>query len=76
VDRELREHNIKVTAICPAGVETDWAMGTGLTRGQVAGLDRLSPDTVAEAIVYALVQPANARVTEVIVYPMSEDGHQ
>ena len=52
MDRELREHNIKVTAICPAGVETDWAIGTGLTREQVAGLDRLDPDTVAEAIVY------------------------
>jgi NAD(P)-dependent dehydrogenase (short-subunit alcohol dehydrogenase family) len=76
MDRELREHNIKVTAICPAGVETDWAMGTGLTREQVAGLDRLSPDTVAEAILFALTQPANARVAELIVYPMSEDGHQ
>jgi meso-butanediol dehydrogenase / (S,S)-butanediol dehydrogenase / diacetyl reductase len=76
LDRELREHNIRVTAICPAGVETDWAMGTGLTREAVAGQDRLDPGTVAEAIRFALTQPPNARVTELIVYPMSEDGHQ
>lgn len=76
LDIELREKNIKVTAICPAGVNTDWAIGTGLTREGVAGLDRLSPSTIAEAVVYAVKQPANARVTELIIYPMIEQGHQ
>ena len=76
LDIELREKNIKVTAICPAGVETTWAFGTGLTREAVAGLDRLDPSTVAEAVIYAVKQPANARVTELVIYPMSEEGHQ
>ena len=76
MDLELREHNVKVTAICPAGIDTDWAIGTGLDRDEVAKLDRLRPETVAETILFAATQPANARVTELIVYPMSEEGHQ
>jgi NAD(P)-dependent dehydrogenase (short-subunit alcohol dehydrogenase family) len=31
LDIELGPLGIKVTAICPAGVDTDWAIGTGLT---------------------------------------------
>ncbi len=76
LDIELRERNIKVTAICPAGVETTWAFGTGLTSEAVAGLDRLNPDTIADAVIYAVKQPANARVVELVIYPMSEEGHQ
>ncbi len=76
MDLELREHNVKVTAICPAGIDTDWAIGTGLDRDEVAKLDRLKPETVAESILFAATQPANARVTELIVYPMREEGHQ
>lgn len=76
LDEELRPHNIKVTAICPAGVETDWAMGTGLTREALAGVERLDPSTIADSVLFALRQPANARITELVVYPMSEQGHQ
>ncbi|MGD0019047.1 MAG: SDR family oxidoreductase [Candidatus Limnocylindrales bacterium] len=76
LDIELREKNIKVTAICPAGVDTDWAIGTGLSREDVAGLDRLRPETIAQAVAYAVTQPANARVTELVIYPMIEQGHQ
>lgn len=76
LDIELRERNIKVTAICPAGVNTDWAIGTGLSREDVVDLDRLRPETIAEAIGYVVSQPANTRVTELVIYPMIEQGHQ
>jgi 3-oxoacyl-[acyl-carrier protein] reductase len=76
LDIELGSAGVKVTAICPAGVDTDWAIGTGLTRAQVATIDRLHPKTIADAVLYAVQQPANARVTELIIYPMSEGGHQ
>lgn len=76
LDIELGPQGVKVTAICPAGVDTDWAIGTGLTREQVAKVDRLRPETIAEAVLYVVSQPANARVTELVVYPMSEGGHQ
>ncbi len=76
LDIELGPLGVKVTSICPAGVNTDWAIGTGLTREQVATIDRLRPETIADAVLYAVRQPANARITELIVYPMSEGGHQ
>ncbi|MEA4944521.1 MAG: SDR family oxidoreductase [Propionicimonas sp.] len=76
LDKELSPKGIKVTAICPAGVDTNWAFGTGIDPAEVADVDRLSPTTIANAVLYAIQQPANARVTEVVVYPMSENGHQ
>ena len=76
LDKELSPKGIKVTAICPAGVDTQWAFGTGIDPVEVASVDRLAPDTIARSVLYALQQPANARVTEVVVYPMSENGHQ
>ena len=33
MDRELREKGIRVTAVCPAGVSTEFAMGLGRTPG-------------------------------------------
>lgn len=76
LDIELGPLGIKVTAICPAGVDTDWAIGTGLTREDVAKVDRLRPETIADAVLYAVSQPPNTRITELVVYPMSEGGHQ
>jgi NAD(P)-dependent dehydrogenase (short-subunit alcohol dehydrogenase family) len=76
LDIELGPLGVKVTAICPAGVDTDWAIGTGLKREDVAKIDRLRPETIANAVLYAISQPANARVTELVVYPMCEGGHQ
>ena len=76
LDKELSPKGIKVTAVCPAGVDTTWAFNTGIDPDEVASVERLSPRTVAEAIVFAINQPANARLTELVVYPMSENGHQ
>lgn len=76
LDKELSPRGIKVTAICPAGVETTWAFGTGIDPSAVADADRLSPATIAETILFAIRQPANARISEVVIYPMSENSYQ
>lgn len=76
LDKELSPLGIKVTAICPAGVDTTWAFGTGIDPVDVTDADRLSPATIAESVLFAIKQPKNARVTEMVVYPMSENGHQ
>lgn len=61
LDRELRDKNIRVTAICPGGVATEFAMGTGRTPG-MAGLEKmLRPEDVAAAIVSVLKQPKSMR---------------
>ncbi|MFC0528998.1 SDR family oxidoreductase [Phytohabitans kaempferiae] len=76
LDKELSPKGIKVTAVCPAGVDTTWAFNTGIDPAEVANVERLKPQTVAESIAFAINQPANARLTELVVYPMSENGHQ
>lgn len=61
LDRELREKGIRVTAICPGGVATEFAMGTGRTP-DMPGLEAmLRPEDVAAAIVSVLKQPRNMR---------------
>lgn len=53
LDRELREKGIRVTAICPGGVATEFAM---------PGLEEmLRPEDVAAAIVSVLRQPRTMR---------------
>lgn len=61
LDRELRDRNIRVTAICPGGVATEFAMGAGRTP-DMPGLDEmLRPEDVAAAVVTVLQQPRSMR---------------
>ena len=61
LDRELRAKGIRVTAICPGGVATEFAMGTGRTP-DMPGLEKmLHPEDVANAIVSVLKQPKTMR---------------
>ncbi len=72
LDRELREHGIRVTAICPAGVHTEFAMGTGRTEGSPELADYLRPEDVAHAIVTVLQQPRRVRTTLWAMWSMGQ----
>lgn len=61
LDRELRAKNIRVTAICPGGVATEFAMGTGRTPDMAELDEMLRPENVADAIVAVLKQPKTMR---------------
>lgn len=61
LDRELREKNVRVSAICPGGVATEFAMGTGRTPDMPGLAKMLTADDVAEAIVFVLKQPQSMR---------------
>ena len=50
LDREVRTDGIRVTAICPAGVETEFAIGAGRTEGDPSLADYLRPEDVAFAV--------------------------
>jgi NADP-dependent 3-hydroxy acid dehydrogenase YdfG len=63
LDRELRQRGIRVTAICPAGVHTEFAMGTGREPDSPFLSTYLSPDDVAFAIMTVLRQPRRVRTT-------------
>ncbi|MDB5171148.1 MAG: 3-oxoacyl-[acyl-carrier protein] reductase [Candidatus Saccharibacteria bacterium] len=61
IDRELSPEGIRVTAICPAGTKTEFAIGTGRTEGDAALDDYMNPSDVAFQIVTALQQPRRLR---------------
>jgi 3-oxoacyl-[acyl-carrier protein] reductase len=63
LDRELRPRGIRVTAICPAGVATEFAMGLGRTPDMPELRNFLDPDDVAFAVVTTLRQPRRLRTT-------------
>src|SRR5690606_36868042 len=61
VDRELRPRGIRVTAICPAAIATNFAIGRGRTEDMPELDGWLTADDVAAAIVFTLSQPRRLR---------------
>jgi 3-oxoacyl-[acyl-carrier protein] reductase len=61
LDRELRAQNIRVSTICPGGVATEFAMGTGRTPDMPGLEEMLRPEDVSAAIVTVLKQPKSMR---------------
>ena len=72
LDRELRPNGIKVGAICPGGVKTEFAIGTGRTEEGVAQSSMLAAEDVAGAVLLACTQSAGSRIIEIQMRPMSE----
>jgi len=74
LDNEMREHDIRVTNICPGGVATEFAVGDG--RGRTEGSDQLAGMMTAEDIAdvgeFVLTRPKNHRILEVAMRPMTE----
>jgi len=74
IDRELRAEGIRVTAICPAGVHTEFAMGTGRTPDMPVLVTYLQPDDVAHAVITTLQQPRRVRTTLWAMWPMDQQS--
>jgi len=74
MDHELRERGVRCTNICPGGVATDFAMGRGRTpeMPELAGM--MSPEDVAEVVVFALTRPRTHRILETAFRPLSESS--
>lgn len=72
MNRELTPEGIRVTAICPAGTHTEFAIGAGRTEGDPLLEDYLRPSDVAFQIVTALQQPRRMRTSLWAVWPMSQ----
>lgn len=60
LDHELREHGIRATNLCPGGVATEFAMGHGRGPGSTEGM--LSPEEVAETVVFCVTRPPGMRI--------------
>jgi 3-oxoacyl-[acyl-carrier protein] reductase len=72
LDRELRQSGIKVGAICPGGVKTEFALGKGRTEQKVAESDMLDPEDVAGVVLLACTQSPKSRLIEVQMRTMAE----
>jgi NADP-dependent 3-hydroxy acid dehydrogenase YdfG len=72
LDREVRTDGIRVTTICPAGVETEFAIGAGRTEGDASLADYLRPEDVGYAITAVLRQPRRVRTTQWQLWSMQQ----
>jgi NADP-dependent 3-hydroxy acid dehydrogenase YdfG len=70
LDHELREKGVRATCLCPGGVATDFAMGTGRTEGSTEGM--MSAEDVADTVVYCVTRPSNWRFLTMSYRPMIE----
>lgn len=61
LDRDLHTQGIRVSAICPGGVVTEFAMDAGRSPDSPELADMLTPDHVAAAVVAAVSQPRTVR---------------
>jgi 3-oxoacyl-[acyl-carrier protein] reductase len=73
LDRELVSKKIRVSSILPGGVATRFAMGRGRTEGQPELDLMLTPEQVAETLIFILTRPRSFRVVDVGLLPMREE---
>lgn len=72
LDRELQQHNIKVSVVCPGGVNTYFALGAGRNKDDPALADYLDAEQVAEAVNFVAAQPWKSMITELDLRPVTE----
>jgi NADP-dependent 3-hydroxy acid dehydrogenase YdfG len=75
--QEVTERNIRVTLVEPGAVATELASHNRpeiqeVIRKTFAGTDLLAADDIANAILYAIGQPPNVSVNEVLIRPTSQ----
>lgn len=70
LDAELRKYGIKVGVLCPGGVKTEFAVGKGRTEEFVKDSYMMEPSEVADAIIFACMQPPNVRIPHMVVRHM------
>jgi NADP-dependent 3-hydroxy acid dehydrogenase YdfG len=72
LDHELRERGVRATCICPGGVNTDFAIGSGRTAGDPALEALLTADEVADVVLFTVTRPRRMRILTTSFRPMSE----
>jgi 3-oxoacyl-[acyl-carrier protein] reductase len=70
LDHEMREHGVRCTNVAPGGIATDFAMGTGRDETSTEGM--LSPEDVAEMVVFCVTRPPGVRILTMSSRPMNE----
>ena len=70
-------HGIQVSMISPGVIDTGWADKVSNAEGKQIAQDlnesAIHPDRVADAVVYALAQPADVTVNDIVIHPTHQD---
>jgi 3-oxoacyl-[acyl-carrier protein] reductase len=72
LDREFYQRNIKVSLVCPGGVETHFALGDGRTPDGANMKGFSTAEDVADAVVMAVLPRERSRIVNIIMRPMNE----
>jgi NADP-dependent 3-hydroxy acid dehydrogenase YdfG len=72
LDHELRERGVRATCICPGGVKTDFAIGTGRSEGDPELDGMLTAEEVADVVLFAITRPRRMRILTTSFRPMTE----
>ncbi len=72
LDHELRERGVRATCICPGGVKTDFALGTGRKEGDPELEGMITADEVADVVLFTVTRPRRLRILTTSFRPMSE----
>jgi NADP-dependent 3-hydroxy acid dehydrogenase YdfG len=72
IDHELREHGVRAASICPGGVKTDFAIGTGREQDDPELDEMLTADEVADVVLFTVTRPRRMRILTASFRPMTE----
>jgi NADP-dependent 3-hydroxy acid dehydrogenase YdfG len=72
LDHELREQGVRCSNVCPGGVATDFAMGRGREPEMPALAGMMTPENVAEVVLFVITRPRNHRILETAFRPVAE----
>jgi NADP-dependent 3-hydroxy acid dehydrogenase YdfG len=72
LDHELREQGVRASCICPGGVKTDFAIGTGREEGDPELEGLLSAEEVADVVLFTVTRPRRMRMLTTSFRPMTE----
>ena len=74
LDRELRVKGVRVALVCPAGTDTEFALGVGRTPGEPRLKTFLRPEDVAFQITTIMSQPRSVRTHVWKMWSMQQDS--
>ena len=72
LDHELRERGVRATCICPGGVRTEFAIGSGREEGDPELEGMLTADEVADVVMFTVTRPRRMRILTTSFRPMTE----
>ena len=72
LDHELRERGVRASCVCPGGVKTEFAIGSGREEGDPELEDMLTADEVADVVLFTVTRPRRMRILTTSFRPMME----